>query len=68
MQHFFLKRQGQHNLNATLTLRSIMGNCFHIELLFLIFTYRLIDNICMYKKTWVLLDKVIPEVPVHLSL
>lgn len=45
-----------------------MGNCFHIELLFLIFTYRLIDNICMYKKTWVLLDKVIPEVPVHLSL
>lgn len=43
-----------------------MDNCFHTEQL--IVTYRLNDNICMYKKTWVLLDKIIPEVSVHLSL
>lgn len=40
---------------------------FHIEQLFLIFTDRLNDNICMYRKTWVFI-KVIPEEPVHLSL
>lgn len=44
-----------------------MDYCFHIEQLFLIFTCRLNDNICMYKKPRVFI-KIIPEEPVHLSL